>query len=1543
MVEQGLSQSLNRPVQVGQLEWLGLTNLRVGPSSIPATPTDPDHVTVQGIEVRYNLLQILATRNLNLDITLNQPNLFLEQDPSGQWVSTQIQAQKEETPIRTDVASVQIKDATATLVSQARVKGKPVPVAFSEVNGQLKISDRNQQFTYTLKGQSKTGGTFQISGKTRQLETTKAATPLLETDLKIQAKDFSVPEVDRLLNLPQITLQAGRVSGNISAQLKPNQKLPILGGTAKFKDVSLAIDKVPQPFTQAKGTLDLQGQQLRLSNASGYYGKIAATVSGTLDPVTGFNLAASTQPVSVPVALTTLNIQSPIPVKGEIQTDLKLTGPLETPVLSGVVRSTQAGQLGPIALTTYSANFQLNVDQQLLKLSQIQAKPASGGKVTGFGRIELAPDPSRTQVAFAFDVNQAPADPIARQFNGGKPLPVQLGRVNAQAQITGTASQPKTFVSWQAPSATYAGRGEILVANGVTTLSNTRFDVAGGQVNLDARVANGRWQATVDGSQIALKAFSPDLRGQFDGRFVATGNLSSFSPSSVQAKGEARFSEGLALVSQPLTAQVRWDGQKLLVDNATAPGLSLDGTILARLEGPGAPVITGMDLNVQANNFDLKALGLSVPSVIAYSGSVDFNGRVSGTPTKPRVVGDLALRQFKVNEMEFEPVMTGQVRLDQGVSLEVAGQQDRIAASLDAAFRPQSFTIQNAEAIASGQVQGNQFLVDLSQISLAQVSPPGLSLVVPISGKLDGKLALNLQTWSGTGNVAIANPAVSTYRADKFSSQFQFSQGVATLSNGTLNRGKTSFLISGKAAYQGPDPKLEAKIATQDAQVQDVLELAQIFNLEDFSRGIRPPAFGSAADLQTTPAGLPEAPIFDQIRRIAEIKALLALEAAKRKEAPIPPLAELQGTFGGELSLTASAQTGINGNFNFQGQNWVWGPYQAKQVVAIGTLEKGVLSVLPLRFQTDQSVVSFSGEVGPEQQTGQFRMENIPLESVAELLRLPLNVEGKLNATATLAGTVQNPQLLGELNFSDAFLNGTAIDKAQGAFRYANSRLDFGNRIFISGPEPINILGSLPYQLPFSSVKPDSDRISLDVNVRDDGLAFLNVLTNQLAWVNGKGAVDIKVRGTLKQPIANGTVVLKDAKFTARALPEPLTGVTGLIRFNFDRAEVQNLQGQFSQGTVVAKGFIPIANPQARIDPAQEPPLTVSMDNIRLNLKGIYSGGVDGNLVVTGSLLNPELGGLIQLQQGQILLSEQSGASLADSGPQGQDANLAFKDLKLKLGNRMRVTLPPLLNFVATGDLSINGPLTDLQPSGTISLVSGQVNLFTTQFFLERGYPQTATFEPQRGLDPVLDIRLRASVPEVTRQPAPTTANPSEILDTPSTATGFGALQTVRVQARIDGPASQLADNLQLTSSPPRSPSEIVSLIGGSYVNTLGRGDTALGIANLAGSALLTNIQFLLANALGLTQFRLFPAFVPQESRNRQDNNSSTTTTLGLGAEVGFDLTPSLSVSVLKLLTSNNDPAQFTLRYRVSDQLLLRGSTNFSGDDRAVLEYESRF
>ena len=1159
------------------------------------------------------------------------------------------------------------------------------------------------------------------------------------------------------------------------------------------------------------------------------------------------------------------------------------------------------------------------------------------------------------------------------------------------------------------------GTVDNLTANGITANGEGQIRLAngGGVVNAKARAESGNWQASINGGQIALSRFQkafesqrqnlqtpglvsqaqslPLLRGLFNGNLNLSGPIAA-SPQTVRAGGSFRISE-LPFLKQPLDAIFNWDGKRVEIENATTPGLTANGIVNVELAGKGLPSISNLDLNVKLANFNLEALpteqlailrptGLknSSENNLPLRGNVDFVGRLTGTLAALSLVGDVAVRDLAVNQVAFDPVLAGTVNAGSGksVDLRLAGRQDKIEVALNQSFLPTSFLVKRGESVASGQTEGETLRVNLSDFPLAalNLSPGKDAGLGPITGTVSGqvnvpgwKMPLNPATLQASGQIAIAQPAIGYIKGDSFQAEFSYANGSATLNNGIFRQGTGQYLISGNLKA-GANPEFAGKVNIQQGNLQQVLAALQYFNLGDLARGLKPPVYGKAADVQTVAVGVPEAPLIEQLQRLAEIEEILKQQQAVKSSETLPPLDQLQGTFGGEIAVAGSLQTGIKAQFNVKGDNWQWGKYVAQQFSIEGGFQDGILTILPLEIRSGKSAIGFSGQLGQQAQSGQLRVENVPVEELAKLVELPfVDVTGNLNLRANLAGTLANPQLAGELSLQDGTLNREPIKKADGSFSYSNARLNFGGSALVTQTEPIEVQGSLPFELPFATVKADSNQIDLRANLQNEGLAIINVLTPQVAWINGKGQVQIRVSGTLERPVAEGSANFENATVRAKAFSEPLTGLTGAVRFQGDRIRVEGIRGQLKQGEIVAQGVIPLSVPFAEGDVDAATPLAVNLDKLGLDLKGLYRGKVVGQVQAMGTALRPRLTGKIELYDGEVFLPNGGGgstklvssASSASPSPSTETATEAspspsiqvspsiatssspsfevgLNDLQLNLGRKIKVTSAPILSFGATGGLTVNGTLDDIRPAGTIRLTSGSVNLFTTQFRLDRGYPQTATFVPSQGLDPTLDVRLATSVQEVTRFRTPGSSVASEIADEP---TRFGNVRSVRIQALVKGKASQLSDSLELRSSPSRSEIEIVALLGGSFVQTLGQGDSTLAIANLAGAGLFGNLQSVITNATGLTEFRLFPTRIGSVA-GRTANAGSGAGSLGVGLEIGGDITRNLSATIIRVLSANQ-PTEFNLRYRLSDKILLRGSTDFQGDNRGTIEYELRF
>ncbi|NJL44821.1 MAG: hypothetical protein HC922_01885 [Leptolyngbyaceae cyanobacterium SM2_3_12] len=123
-----LSEALNRPVELGPLEHLSLSRVRLGPSTLPATATDPDTLSLEAVEVQLNPLSLLR-RELPLTVVLEQVAVYLEQDANREWVTLDIQPIDEEPTrepfIAVKLDTLRLEDSRLTLVPYGEASSNP--------------------------------------------------------------------------------------------------------------------------------------------------------------------------------------------------------------------------------------------------------------------------------------------------------------------------------------------------------------------------------------------------------------------------------------------------------------------------------------------------------------------------------------------------------------------------------------------------------------------------------------------------------------------------------------------------------------------------------------------------------------------------------------------------------------------------------------------------------------------------------------------------------------------------------------------------------------------------------------------------------------------------------------------------------------------------------------------------------------------------------------------------------------------------------------------------------------------------------------------------------------------------------------------------------------------------------------------------------------------------------------------------------------------------------------------------------------------------
>ncbi|MGK7873780.1 MAG: translocation/assembly module TamB domain-containing protein, partial [Xenococcaceae cyanobacterium] len=258
------------------------------------------------------------------------------------------------------------------------------------------------------------------------------------------------------------------------------------------------------------------------------------------------------------------------------------------------------------------------------------------------------------------------------------------------------------------------------------------------------------------------------------------------------------------------------------------------------------------------------------------------------------------------------------------------------------------------------------------------------------------------------------------------------------------------------------------------------------------------------------------------------------------------------------------------------------------------------------------------------------------------------------------------------------------------------------------------------------------------------------------------------------------------------------------------------------QLSVTVKGVLPFFEPLREDDPDASNPLTLALEQSQMDLKGLYKGGIGGQVVVKGAALRPVIGGEVRFTNGQVFIPQWGAGGRKASGALDKWRGTATRNAGVAIVPQLdnfRVVLKGLeigqrlYKFRFGGALTLNGTLdnlNNLQPEGAIQLERGQVTYAirgtlidtggkllspNTQFVLNRRHNNQLVFYPERGLlNPELDIQMRTLVSDFRKrlpELSQTNQQTSEIPDDP-----LSRIQRINILLSIKGQVSQLLPSL---------------------------------------------------------------------------------------------------------------------------------------------------
>ncbi|TKY74672.1 hypothetical protein E2542_SST03435 [Spatholobus suberectus] len=328
----------------------------------------------------------------------------------------------------------------------------------------------------------------------------------------------------------------------------------------------------------------------------------------------------------------------------------------------------------------------------------------------------------------------------------------------------------------------------------------------------------------------------------------------------------------------------------------------------------------------------------------------------------------------------------------------------------------------------------------------------------------------------------------------------------------------------------------------------------------------------------------------------------------------------------------------------------------------------------------------------------------------------------------------------------------------------------------------------------------DVREVRVDVDVKDGGMKLVTALFPYANWLHGNADIMLEVRGTVDQPVLNGYASFHRASISSPVFQKPLTNFGGTVHMKSNRLSITSLESRLGRkGKVLVKGNLPLRTQEAALNDKIE----FKCEVLEVQAKNILSGQVNSQVQVTGSILQPNISGNIKLSHGEVYLPHDKGGAASNRLPSyqsvlpgggidesfasryiaryfgsesaslmtkisqssgsvnesiqvkknmeemqiKQNIGICLSDLKLVLGPELKIVYPLILNFSVSGELELNGLAHPkcIKPRGILAFENGEVDLVAAQVRLKREHPNIARFEPEYGLDPMLDLTFVGS------------------------------------------------------------------------------------------------------------------------------------------------------------------------------------------------------
>ena len=463
--------------------------------------------------------------------------------------------------------------------------------------------------------------------------------------------------------------------------------------------------------------------------------------------------------------------------------------------------------------------------------------------------------------------------------------------------------------------------------------------------------------------------------------------------------------------------------------------------------------------------------------------------------------------------------------------------------------------------------------------------------------------------------------------------------------------------------------------------------------------------------------------------------------------------------------------------------------------------------------------------------------DNLDLSQLSNLFGIEDEITGLVNFKAEVAGDIDSPDISFSAKVEKGKFQDFIFDNLTFEAFYNQDILEVKQFVLDKEGHQIQGRGKIPYK--FSSMDKEKVASSLTdipidfiLTLGNTDLSFIRMFFKEdIKQIQGLTNAELKLSGTLHQPILNGNIALNSGLIELYELPVKISDLSISLYLEDNLVKIEDMNFQIDQYRIYTSGEFALKNLQL-----QDLNINIWSNKEEILYQDIFKAQADLKVKLTGPFASPRVEGILTLSQAELNWKKNNKEIPSDTSEiLSKLINLKGDiDLEVKILDDL-IAKTNDFNLKLVGGLKVQGALSDPKINGGLQIKQGHVTFLDKNFRVSEG---RVIFVDSTGENMILDIRAKTEIDDID------------------------------VFVNINGIIAQ--PMVTFSSSPALNESEIISLLMFSKnyagltegeIGTILREEMVNLIAKGLSIRFINQIEDEIANSLGLDEFKIETIF----------------------------------------------------------------------------------